>query len=342
MPLTIDRRSTTLDPRADATRREFILGGLAASVLVGACSSSGDDSASSTTTAPDDGAEPVEDSPATANVLALDEIAGLAVLSVGVQPAQVDATFSYTVAGAIFESEGITIEPANPAGVNLEAVAAFRPSAIIGVSIPTTAEAEADLDAVAPTTVLDFSASWQDQLAAVASALGTEDQAAALQTGIEADIDTLRTDLADAGVAGRSVSVIADSDGFFALSRTGLVGSLLSDLGLTRPAPQDVDTDPTNPFVPFSEEQLPTHDAEVIILFTGSAYPTENLESSPLWTGLEAVQADGVIEVSAELWFSSSAFGVDWIVKDLRAGLLSDGTVATDADAVARWEQFSA
>jgi ABC-type Fe3+-hydroxamate transport system substrate-binding protein len=77
-------------------------------------------------------------------------------------------------------------------------------------------------------------------------------------------------------------------------------------------------------------------------LLSGGAYNPDTLITSALWATLGAVKANRVVNVVAELWLSSNAFSVDWIVQDVRAALLGDGTVATESDIVNRWQTFVA
>lgn len=119
---------------------------------------------------------------------------------------------------------------------------------------------------------------------------------------VEESIAVLKADLVAAGRYGTTVSVVgSNADDLFALSRTGAVGSLLTQLGLGRPAPQDIDTEPTNPFVPMSAEQLADHDANVIIVLNGAAYPTEPITGLPLSDTLEAVENDSTARVRRQL-----------------------------------------
>jgi iron complex transport system substrate-binding protein len=308
--------------------RRVTVGLLSLSILAAAC---GDESNAGDTTPPTE----------SRRVVALDEFAGLAALSVGIEPVQIDTVFGYATASEVFDHLGVATGTAGRDGVDLEAVAALTPTEIIGVSIPTTASAESNLDEIAPTTVIEYTATWQDQLRTVGEALGRVDEAEEVIARVEASVATLKTDLTSAGLDGTSVSILGYRDGLFALSRTGTVGSLLDQLGLGRPAPQDIDTEPTNPFVPMSAEQLTDHDADVVIVLSGTAYPTEALTASPLWNTLHAVKTDSIALVAAEPWFSANAYGVSWIVDDLRAVLLGEGDVGTDADAVERWTTFS-
>lgn len=320
------------------SRRRFLIrsGGLLGAAAAVAAGLAGCGSAAPSAGAPgaSGSAEPA--------VVALDEFAGLSALSLGVKPASVFLTFSYASAKAVFDFAGVPTTAAAPDGVNLESVVALKPSAIIGVSIPTTAAVQDKLNAIAPTTVLEYTASWQEQLRATGAAIGRQDAAEAINARIERTITALKDELASAGKAGQTVSVIgALGSDAFALSRTGSVGSLIEQLGLRRPPAQDVATEATNPFIPISAERLEDHNADLIFLLSGGAYAADALTGSALWPTLGAVKAQQVISVVAELWFSSNAFGIDWIARDVRAALLADGAIATDADVVSRWQAFT-
>lgn len=276
-------------------------------------------------------------------VVALDEFAGLSILALGVKPTSVFLTFDYASAKAVFDAAGVQTVLASRDGVNLEALTALKPATIVGVSIPTTVAAQEKLELIAPTTVIEYTASWQDQLKVAGTAVGRAEDAAALIDRIERGLTTLKTDLSSAGKAGQTISVIGTIAGnSFALSRTGLVGSILEQVGLQRPAAQDIATEPTNPFITISAEHLNDHDADVIFLLSGGAYNPDTLIASALWATLGAVKTNRVVNVVAELWLSANAFSVDWIVQDVRAALLGDGTVATEADVVNRWQAFVA
>jgi iron complex transport system substrate-binding protein len=320
------------------TRRQFITG---AGGLFGAIAAASVGLSGCGATMPTPQAA-IPASPSTGAVVALDEFAGLSALSLGIKPASVFLTFGYTSAKAVFDFAGVQTALAAPDGVNLESVAALKPTTIIGVSLPTTAAVEDTLNKIAPTTVISYTAPWQEQLRVTGTATGRLEAADAFVKRLETAITALKADLASAGVAGQTVSVVgALGTDAFALSRTGSVGSLLEQVGLRRPAVQDVETEATNPFITISAERMDDHDADLIFLLSGGSYNTDPLTTSALWTTLDAVKANKVIKVAAELWFSSNAFGIDWMVRDLRAGLLNDGAVASDTDVVSRWQAFT-
>ncbi len=320
------------------TRRRFLIG--AGALAVGAitgCSAPGASAPTATVVVPRTA------SIATSALVALDEFAGLSALALGVKPASVFLTFGYASAKTVFDFVGVSTMLAAPGDVNLESVAALKPTTIIGISIPTTVAAQEKLNVIAPTTVIEYTASWQDQLKMTGATLGRAEAAAILTSRLDGAVTKLKADLSSAGKAGQTVSVIGARElDTFALSRTGMVGSMLEQVGLQRPPVQDVATEATNPFILISAEKVGDHDADTIFLLSGGAYTTDALTTSALWPTLDAVKANQVFNVVAELWFSSNAFGLDWIVRDVRAALLGDGAVATEADIVSRWQAFTA
>ena len=275
-------------------------------------------------------------------VVALDDFAALNAMSLGVQPDLVLEVFGYTSTAAVFADAGVPTQPYG-SGLDVEQVLAAGPDVVLGVSLPTTLEAEDELRAAVPgTTVLDYTASWQEQLTATAAALGVPERAPALQERLDADLAALAADLEAAGLAGAAASVLAESDGVFSPPPTTPAGTVLADVGLGRPAAQQQATAPDTPFVPVSPEGLTDHAGDVVYLLSGGGYDTTTITGNPLWPTVEAGARAGVHEVSGEAWFGSSAFTVDWIARDLRATLLDGAPAATDADAPARFRAFTA
>ncbi len=273
-------------------------------------------------------------------VVALDDFAALHALTLGVEPDLVLEVFEYESTSAVFDDLGLQTQPYG-SELDLETVAGAAPDVILGVSIPTTASAESRLDAIAPTTVVDYAAGWDEQLASVAEALGREDRAEEIRQGLEDATADLAADLDAAGLAGSVTSVVADNGGFFSPPAATAVGSVLAEVGLVRPPAQEAAGDPASPFVPFTAETLPDHDGDALFLLSGGPYITGALTGSPLWTGLRAVQAGAVHEVSGEVWLSASAFSVDWVLDDLRAVLLDGAEPAAPAEAAARFAEFT-
>ncbi len=294
---------------------------------------SGDDPTAGATTA---GSTPADDQV----VVALDDFAALHALTLGVEPDLVLEVFEYETTSAVFDELGLQTQPYG-SELDLETVAGAAPDVILGVSIPTTASAESRLDAIAPTTVVDYAAGWDEQLAAVAGALGREDRAEEVRRGLEDATADLAADLGAAGLAGSVTSAVADNGGFFSPPAATAVGSVLAAAGLARPPAQEQAGDPASPFVLFTAETLPDHDGDTLFLLSGGPYATDALTGSPLWAGLGAVQAGAVHEVSGEVWLSASAFSVDWVLDDLRAVLLDGAEAAAPTEAPARFAEFT-
>jgi iron complex transport system substrate-binding protein len=305
----------------------------AAGLLVLSGCGSGDDASAGASTS---GATPADDRV----VVALDDFAALHALTLGVEPDLVLEVFEYESTSAVFDDLGLQTRPYG-SELDLETVAGAAPDLVVGVSIPTTVSAEAQLDAIAPTTVVDYTAGWDEQLASVAEALGAEDRAAEIRQRLEDATADLAADVGAAGLTGSVTSVVGDNGGFFSPPAATAVGSVLADVGLARPAVQEAAGDPASPFVTFSAETLPDQDGDTLFLLSGGPYGTEALTGSPLWAGLRAVQAGAVHEVSGEVWLSASAFSVDWVLDDLRAVLLDGAEPAAPAEAAARFAEFT-
>ena len=81
--------------------------------------------------------------------------------------------------------------------------------------------------------------------------------------------------------------------------------SVFEDIGIRQPTSQ-VDfenTDPRLRLQHISLEQLPEHDADIIFLLNwGDPSINDPLTTSPIWSTLQAVQANQVAEVNGELW----------------------------------------
>lgn len=310
--------------------RTRVLAGIAVAALLLSGCGAASAPAPAGSSAPAGGADP-------GVVVALDDFAALNALSLGVRPDVVFDVFGYETSKAIWADQGITPVPYG-SELDVEKVIAAKPDLILGVSIPTTVSQKATLEKVAPTTILDYTADWRTQLTQTAQALGRVPQAETVGKRIDADLATLKKDLG----AGRVVSVLSYSEGVYSVPEKSGLGSLLRDAGLDRPAAQKVVKEATTPFIDVSLEKLTDHDGEAVFLMTGGAYDPKPITGSPLWNRLAAVGAGKVYEVSAETWFGSSPFAVDWVIDDLRTTLIEGGKAAGPGEAAARFTAFTA
>lgn len=298
-----------------------------AALLVSGCGSS-------SSSAPVASGAPGSDDPGV--VVALDDFAALNALSLGVRPDVVFDVFNYETSKAIWADQGITPVPYG-SELDVEKVIAAKPDIILGVSIPTTVSQKATLEKVAPTTILDYTADWRTQLTQTAQALGRTEQATTITGRIDADLAALKKDLG----AGRVVSILSHNETVYSVpEKTGL-GSLLRDAGLDRPTAQKAQKEATAPFIDVSLENLTDHDGQAIFLMSGGVYDPKPITSSPLWNRLSAVRDGKVYEVSAEAWFGTSPFAVDWVLDDLRTTLVNGATAAAPTEAAAKFRAFT-
>ncbi|MGL5819274.1 MAG: ABC transporter substrate-binding protein [Phycicoccus sp.] len=292
-------------------------------------SSSG--SGNATTSAPSSADDP-------RRIVALDDFAAVQALSLGVRPDYVLTAFQYETTKAIFDDLGIRTGPYG-AELSVEKVLAERPDIVIGVSLPTTVDKKEQLAGRAEVTIVDYAGSWQDQLRETAAALGRQTQAAEVERRVGGQVADLRADLREAGLAGDRTSVVGDIEGLFSPPSDTVLGSVLTGVGLDRPEAQR--TANTPPFVTFSAEGLLDHDGDHVFVLDEAAYDADGLARSPLWPRLQAVADGSVTRVNGETWLGTSAFSVDWVLRDLRSVLVDGSAPATGADAAARFAQFT-
>jgi iron complex transport system substrate-binding protein len=175
-------------------------------------------------------------------------------------------------------------------GIPFEAIAGYEPDLIVNLSW-SDADNYAVLSRVAPVVAFvadPWGDSWQTQVRQIAHALGRDgDGAAAIQT-VEQEISA--TAAAHPELADRTVT-FTSADGSGALCSVDLptapVLEFLRELGM-RPTLSD----PASSYcAEISPEELERIDADVMLLFGAR----EELEASPLYRELGAVERDAVV-----------------------------------------------
>jgi iron complex transport system substrate-binding protein len=178
---------------------------------------------------------------------------------------------------------------------NAEAIAAQRPDLIVGYEFDS--DYYDTLAAIAPTVMIQiFDRPLDEALMDFADLVGRTEQAEQLRDDYQARIDALLEQLGDR--AGElSVSVITSGDpGQFYRADTGqALGTVMDDLALLRPTPQQTAASFDESF---SVENLADHDADVVLVIDYSGEDQdpglEALTSSPLFTNLAAARADQI------------------------------------------------
>lgn len=219
---------------------------------------------------------------------------------------------------------------------NLEQVLALKPDLILGLDYNQQAYAQAAQ--IAPTLLFGFehSGQWKEVFRQMGRALGRSPAAEAVLAAYEARAADFKAKMG-ASWAHLKVSVVRIYPETINLYlRDSFVGTVLQDVGLARPAAQDLSAAEAqqrfdNPIqVSISRELLAQADADVIFLWTGENTPEaavaaqqnlQALQQDPLWQRLNAVQQGRVYAVPS-YWIGSGPIAANAILDDLYQYLL--------------------
>lgn len=250
----------------------------------------------------------------------LDATIALGVVPVGAVRAPVESGFLHYLAPRATGTElvGTITEP------NLERIAALRPDLILSSKLRHEA-LYPELAQIAPTVFTEtVGVVWKQNLRANAEALGLEGKASELLAAYEARADDLGGRLARRGPL-PTVSLVRFLAGETRLyQKASFIGTVLADVGLPRPASQDVDAFAAK----IGPEQVEMAAADVIFTtFYGSADKTTKslITTSPLWPQLEAVKTGRAFEVDDDHWMLGIGILAANLVLDDIARLLGAG-----------------
>ncbi|MEM9037938.1 MAG: ABC transporter substrate-binding protein [Actinomycetota bacterium] len=275
-------------------------------------------------------------------VVALDEQAAFALLSLDIAPDVVLTTLSSETFARLNEQLGIESVEFVIAEPSFELLAGLQPDVLVSIGSPWVVDRVDDFEQVAPLVVAPVDVTWQEQLTAFASQLDAVDRADAVIAavdGFEADVASA---LATAGAGGTSISVLTARVGnIVAVNSGGAIGQLLLGVGLDRPEPQLSEGVPGIPFDFISDEVLSEHDADVLVVAQAAIFDVEPLVSSPIYEQLSVVQRGDTHDVVADAWvLGGHGFATFWLLQDLSDLLVDGGAPATLDDTEARWASF--
>lgn len=327
-------------------------------LTVTACSSDGEDASSPTTGQPAPGATAstvgtsaattaadaaTTDASGTADdriVVALDELTALSMSALGVAPDVVLTTLGSESFGVLAEEIGADVEAFDIAEPSLEQLATFDADLFIGVANPNITDRVGDYEAIAPTVLAPLEGTWQEQLMVIAEEFDVVDRADAVVAAVAERSSEVAAELA-ANRPGLAVSILTGRVGtVIAVNSSGAVGTLLTDVGIGRPEPQQQPGAPGIPFVPVAGEQLTAHDADILLLAAGPVFDLSPITESPLYPTLSAVADGSVHEVVGDHWvLGGSSFASWWILEDL-SSLARGSTPATIGQTIQRWNDF--
>lgn len=297
------------------TRRQFLVGVLAASALV-ACGSDDDGSSAPEvdgSSGPDDGFPrtidtalgDVEVAAAPRRVVALGN-EGDAALALGVVPALVPGSAGDPgvpdrwLVDALDDRE-VDVIDLTSGSVPYEQLAAARPDLILAGTFFGIEEIYDDLTAIAPTVAFEsgyYEDSWQDQTRLVARALGHDGEAERVIAGVELAV----TEVADAHPEWQDKTFAFafhyDAANIQVINTTDDPSArLFLELGLAlAPGSQELSTQAGGVGASIGLEHVGALDADVLVMLYASDDLRASLEANPLFTGIPAV-ADGRYQV---------------------------------------------
>ncbi|MEM9133546.1 MAG: ABC transporter substrate-binding protein [Actinomycetota bacterium] len=260
-------------------------------------------------------------------VYALDGAVAIQLLALGVVPDAMGTWIQDLAAQEVAAAAGTELLDYPGNEPPMETIAAGDPQLILGVGHPFNTAAAPQLQAIAPTFVIDFGAPWQEQLRAVGDATGRAEEAEVIITRIAERTAEVAVLVEESGRAGESVSIIGNRNGApVAFAANSLAHQILAELGFTRPEPQDVDGTPPFPAVLFSEEQLADHEADIVVEMTGDVFGPDLLTESPL---LDTSDSE-VALVYGQPWGTSSPLGAWTILTDVERLLAGEPLTTAD------------
>ncbi|MER6915028.1 ABC transporter substrate-binding protein [Streptomyces sp. NPDC000594] len=274
-------------------------------------------------------------------IWALDPRTATELLGIGVTPTH-SGTYTHRGDAAmearrrLLADEGV--ELVDPDKVEL--VLKARPSLIVGERSLSSDKLIKKLRRIAPVLITPASAPWHENLRLLGRATGRSDRAETVIDHLDQAITTTKGDLEKAGRTGKTVSLMsACGDGTFCAYGSGrTAGPVLTGLGFKRPARHGQNrTGLTYGYTSVSEEKLGDLVAPIVFVLSGSVqYGAPDPLDNPLFEVGDATV--GAVDFAA--WYGSGSFDVPWILNDVRAVLLGDGTVTDEASGVTLFQHL--
>lgn len=188
---------------------------------------------------------------------------------------------------------------------NLELIASLKPDLILSSKV-RHAKVYDQLNAIAPTVLAETTGfPWKENLALYAQALGKEDEAKKALADYQARAAKLGEEIkVKNGGTMPTASVVRFVAGPTRLyAKASYSGVVLKDVGLARPAAQDIDKN----IIEVSAEQVNQADADLVFVTTAddpSKTKESEVQQTPVWQSLNAVKNGKVFTVPDETWMS--------------------------------------
>ncbi|MFI8664356.1 ABC transporter substrate-binding protein [Rhodococcus qingshengii] len=269
------------------------------------------------------------------NLIALDEIAGLTALSLGVTPKVVYASTGDAPAQAILTNAGSAVIDVEVGTLPpVEELATKDPDVLIGTGAQSATGISYDqLSKIAPTLVIDVEGTWREHIESSAKFFGKEEIGARQISAISAELAAAKTAQPDPQVLsllGNSFSTTT-----FTMPPHLPISNLIADAGFVRPAFQQQEAEGYS--VVLSPELLAEQNAPLIAIPNGKFYTADAVLALPTAGSLTGT----IVKPVGELWFGTYGFAYFATASDLRT-LAGGGTdVATTDDVQVLWDSFT-
>lgn len=186
---------------------------------------------------------------------------------------------------------------------DMETIAALEPDLIIG-NKKRHEKIYDQLSAIAPTVFVEnITGQWRQNLAVYAEAAGKSAEGEALLADYQRRVEAIKAELGDR-VAEKVGLVRFIAGQNYAYNNDSFSGSILRDIGFSRPAAQDK----AGLAEPITKERIPDLDGDRLLYFsyeTGDGLALEEEKAwlaDPLWQALDAAKAGHVYGVSDTVW----------------------------------------
>lgn len=207
--------------------------------------------------------------------------------------------------------------------LDLEKISRLDPDLILGVSTGNGAQTALlpKLKKLAPTVLLPWTGtgSWRQHVADVGAVLGAAKKAQQIIADYRAHVARVKAAVGNPGAHSVSLIRVQDSSELRLESPESFDGSVLADVGFSRPA-LERNPDPDRDFVSVSYERLGDSDADVVFAIPNlsNGGTAKNLQDSPLWPTLRAVREQKAYAVDYAYWGASDYIGADRILDDVQ------------------------
>ena len=244
-----------------------------------------------------------------------------AVVAHGVQPIGVPYGTPDELRHLSLDGEVVT-EIGAPGQLNLEKITSLKPDLLL-ISKHRMADEYPLLSQIAPTVVFDIDnpAEWKELARLCGEVLSKPTETEKLKAAYKAKLQEVRAQFSQKGEPPQ-VSLVSVFPGLIRASGTEtFAGSVLADVGLSRPPSQAQTQGPQN----VSLEALDLLDGDAMFIMSSQSnteWSTEvqveidRMKAHPLWSQLKAVQANQVYEVGSH-WAIGSYIAANLILDDL-------------------------